>query len=162
MAKNVIQIPQTRGALYFIKKQQKLGYLDDKPTVYGVQMLRGAVIGHDDIVAYAAKAANCPANDVDVALEALLDAITYFVVNGHSVQIPGLGTLGVTMRAKVMERLEDATSDSIRGVFMRFWPSQQMRELCSLGNVSTTLVDLKTGEGLTPGEDVTPDPDPEP
>mgnify|MGYP002623753519 CR=1 FL=1 len=153
-------MPAVTGKLNFVRKQQKLGFLDDKPVVWGIQMLRGGVIDHDDIVAYAAKAANAPANDVNTALDALLDAITYFVINGHTVQIPGLGSLGTITKVKVAQTLEEAGTDNIKNTHIQFYPNQQMRQLCSLANVNCRLVELEDGKDLTPGGDDDPEPEP--
>ena len=64
------------------------------------QALRYSTIAYAALIAYAAKAAGVPESSIALAMEALFDAMNYFVLNGHSVQIPNLGTFFISVRAK--------------------------------------------------------------
>lgn len=155
MRKMYTQIPAVTGGLNLIKRQMKLGYLEDKPTAWGLQILRGAVIGHNDIVQYAAKACNAPANDVDRALTALLDACQYFMNFGHGVQIDGLGTFKITTQCGVFPTLEALDENdggkAIKRNRIMFYPSQQMQRLCSKKNVRCTVIPFsKFGKNAEP------------
>ncbi|MBQ9666224.1 MAG: hypothetical protein IJV33_07120 [Bacteroidaceae bacterium] len=161
MVNSKAQLPSVTGKVLLRRSKMKLGYLDEKPEVWGLHMLRGGVIDNDDIVAYASQAANVPADNVNLALQALLDAITYFVINGHTVQIPGLGSIGTITNVKVAQTLEEANADTIRKTHIQFYPTDQVRELCSLKNVSTELVKLEVPGTSTGGGDNEPaEPDP--
>ena len=59
------------------------------------QAVRYTTIPYAAIIAYAAKAAGVPESSIALAMEALYDAMNYFVLNGHSVQIPNLGTFSI-------------------------------------------------------------------
>ncbi len=150
MRKMYSQVPAVTGALNLRKKEQTLGFLEEKPTVYGLQIIRGNVIGHNEIVQYAAKACNAPTNDVDTALNALLDAITYFTANGHGVQVDGLGTFKMVANAKCAKTLAECTSETLRRTKVRFFASQQMQQLCSLKNVHTRLITFGKSDELEP------------
>lgn len=150
MRKMYSQVPAVTGALNLRKREQTLGFLEEKPTVYGLQIIRGNVIGHNEIVQYAAKACNAPTNDVDTALNALLDAITYFTANGHGVQVDGLGTFKMVANAKCAKTLEECTTETLRKTKVRFFASQQMQQLCSLKNVHTRLITFGKSDELTP------------
>jgi len=56
------------------------------------QVGRYSTIDYHDLISYAAKAAGVPESSIALAMEALFDGMNYFVLNGHSVQVPNLGT----------------------------------------------------------------------
>lgn len=155
MRKMYTQIPSVTGSVNLIKVQTTLGYIEEKPTVWLLQMLRGAVIGHNQIVQYASKACNAPANDVERALTALLDACQYFMGFGHGVQIDGLGTFKITTQCGVFRSLQDLEENesgkAIKRNRIMFYPSQQMQQLCSKKNVRCTVVPFsKFGKNAVP------------
>ena len=150
MRKMYSQVPAVTGALNLVKVAKTLGFLEEKPTVYGVQILRGNVIGHNEIVQYASKACNAPANDVDTALNALLDALTYFMANGHGVQVDGLGTFKMVSTTKCAKTLDECTNETIRKTKIRFFASRQMQQLCSLKNIKVRMITFGKNVDLTP------------
>ena len=150
MRKMYSQIPAVTGALNLVKVKKTLGFLEEKPTVWGVQIVRGNVIGHNEIVQYASKACNAPSNDVDTALNALLDALTYFMANGHAVQVDGLGTFKMVSTTKCAKTLEECNNVTIKKTKIRFFASQQMQKLCSLKNVKVRLITFGKNVDLVP------------
>ena len=105
-------------------------------------------ISYDAIVAYAAKAAQVPESTMYMAMEAIFDAISYFVTEGHSVELPFIGTFSFGINGKAAWTAEDA-KDLANKVYrkkIRFVMTPTMRSL--IRNVSfTSIVDDK---GLTP------------
>lgn len=105
-------------------------------------------ISYDAIVAYAAKAAQVPESTMYMAMEAIFDAISYFVTEGHSVELPFIGTFSFGINGKAAWNAEDA-KDLANKVYrkkIRFVMTPTMRSL--IRNVSfTSVVDDK---GLTP------------
>lgn len=81
---------QVRGSIAMYPKKTYLRYREDKPQVYKLQVQRGGIIRDRDITAYAAQAAHVPESTIALAQEALFDAINYFCINGHTVQVPDL------------------------------------------------------------------------
>ena len=80
------------------------------------------------IVAYAAKAAAVPESSIEMAMEAIFDAMSYFVLNGHSVQIPNLGTFSIGVRAKSAASEQSFQSDfaeNLRIVKINFLPDPE-------------------------------------
>ena len=62
------------GTLAYLKRKYVLTYREEKPTVFKIQVVRGGVIGKQDIVAYAANAAHVPETSVQLAMTAFFDA----------------------------------------------------------------------------------------
>ena len=90
------------------------------------QPVRYSTIDYPEVIAYAAKAAGVPESTIAMANEALFDAMDYFVLNGHSVQIPNLGTFFISVRVKSTATEAEFTANfakNLRGVHIRFRPN---------------------------------------
>ena len=132
----------TKGGIRMYPKKRKVSIMEGKPEVYQLYHLRAGQIGNKEITYYASKAAHVPASTVELAKEALFDAISYFCAQGHTVQIPGLGGFGVQFRTKTSETPEDATGELIKRKYLRFWPKKEVREQCNLKNIRIEVRDV--------------------
>ena len=90
---------------------------------------RYSTITYEAIVAYAAKAAAVPESSIEMAMEAIFDAMNYFVLNGHSVQIPNLGTFSLGINCKSSQNESDFTQNFAS--MTRARPTTLMRRLPS-------------------------------
>ena len=131
-----------KGAIRMYPKNVKLNFLEEKPEVYQLCHLRSGIIHNKEITYYAAKAAHVPESTIEMAEEALFDAINYFCAQGHSVQVPGIGSFGMQFNTKVAKTKEEATDECISRKYIRFWPKHEIRDLCSLKNVRIEVKDL--------------------
>lgn len=105
---------------------------------------RYSTIDYQSIVAYAAKAAAVPDSSVEMAMEAIFDAVNYFVLNGHSVQIPNLGTFSIGVRAKsALNEVEftNQFSQNLRGVNIHFLPDSGLKQMISSMSINTSVED---------------------
>ena len=104
-----------------------------------------STIEHDDIVAYAAKAAHIPESSIELSLEAIFDAVDYFVVTGHNVKIPGLGTFAFALNAKVGFADEEGNvpnlSSRIRKMKINFLPNVKLKRAVQNASVSIKCLD---------------------
>lgn len=97
-------------------------------------------ISYDDIVQYASKAAHIPASDISMAMDALYDALSYFVCNGHAVKLPQLGTFHFGINAKAYEDETKAGADAVYLTKLVFSPVMELRHI--LDNISVKTVAL--------------------
>lgn len=97
---------------------------------------RYSTIAYRDILQYASRAAHVPESAVDVAMEALFDALSYFVLNGHNVKIDGLGTFSFGVNAKAEVNEADAGADAVRRLKIDFLPEMDLRR--DMNNVAIT------------------------
>lgn len=132
-----------RGGMKLLAKKTVLNYRETKPTVYGLFPLRGNVVKHEELVRYAAAAAHVPETSVDLAMDALFDALDYFCTNGHGVQVPELGTFKPCMSSKAVQSLEDVDVETVRHIGLRFYPKGYIRKACSRKNVDLEIVGKK-------------------
>lgn len=131
------------------KGQVNVGYAPKKVAFLNTEKLVGSAdrystIDYKAIVAYAAKAAAVPESSIDMAMEALFDAMNYFVLNGHSVQIPNLGTFSLSVRAKTASNESEFTADfrqNLRGVKINFLPDSDLKAMLANTSISTSLAD---------------------
>ena len=139
------------------KGQINIGYAGQRIGFSGDERLLGraerySTIDYASIVAYAAKAAAVPESSIDMAMEALFDAMNYFVLNGHSVQVPNLGTFAIGVRVKSTETEAQFTAQfaqNLRGVNVRFLPDPDLKAMISTTSLSTSVNEAGyEGEGV--------------
>ena len=129
-----------KGQINIGYKARRIGFNDTEKLVG--QASRYSTIEYDAIVAYAAKAAAVPESSIEMAMEALFDAMNYFVLNGHSVQIPNLGTFSIGVRAKSTGSEAEFTADfskNLRGINIRFLPDPDLKAMIANTAISTDV-----------------------
>lgn len=104
---------------------------------------RYSTINYKDIVTYAARAAHVPESSIEVAMDALYDALSYFVLNGHNVKIDGLGTFFFGINAYAEEQIENAGADAIHRLKIGYLPEKDLRE--AMNNVAVTTTYTNPG-----------------
>lgn len=130
------------GSIRIYPKKETLGFVEGKPEVIKLHPLSGSTISGKAIADYASKAAHVPVSTIEMAREALFDAINYFCKQGHTVQIPGLGGFGVQFQTKTSETPEGATSELVKRKYLRFWAKKEVREQCNLKNLHVEIKDI--------------------
>ena len=131
-----------KGTIKMYPEKVKLNYLEGKPEKYRLHWMRSGVITDEDIIAYAAQASHVPPSYIVLAQEALFDAINFFCVNGHAVQIPYLGTFSVNLNSKVVETAEEANAESVTHRRLRFYPKRKLKAACNLKNIRIDIEDV--------------------
>ncbi len=104
---------------------------------------RYSTINYKDIVTYAARAAHVPESSIEVAMDALYDALSYFVLNGHNVKIDGLGTFFFGINAYAEEQIENAGADAIHRLKIGYLPEKDLRD--AMNNVAVTTTYTNPG-----------------
>ncbi len=131
-----------KGQLNVDYKGRRIAFNDSEKLVG--QAVRYTTIDYASVVSYAAKAANVPESSVEMAMEAIFDAMNYFVLNGHSVQIPNLGTfsLSVSVKSSTSEAEFSANfAKNLRRVYIRFLPDPELRAMIASTAINTSVDD---------------------
>ena len=129
-----------KGQININYKAQRIGFDGSEKLVGSAD--RYSTISYDAIVAYAAKAAAVPESSITMAMEAIFDAMNYFVLNGHSVQIPNLGTFSIGIRAKSTESEAEFTANfgkNLKGVAIHFLPDPGLKQQIASTAISTSV-----------------------
>ena len=130
MKKGQINIKYTPRNIAFLNKEALVGLAD-----------RYSTIEYSAIIAYAAKAAAVPDSSIEMAMEAIFDAMNYFVLNGHSVQIPNLGTFSIGVRAKsalTEQAFQNDFSQNLRNVKINFLPDPELKQMLASTSIITS------------------------
>lgn len=101
-----------------------------RPDIYSTVAL-------DAIIAYAAKAAGISQSDMLVTLDAMYDAFTYFLCNGHSFKLDGIGTFSLSVKTKASDAtLENVIegADAVESTGINFLPAPELKRI--LDNIS--------------------------
>ena len=73
-------------------------------------------------------------------MEALYDAVNYFVLNGHNVQIPNLGTFSLGVHAKSAASEVEFSANfakNLKRIILRFLPDTELKAMLSSTATST-------------------------
>jgi nucleoid DNA-binding protein len=128
-----------KGQININYKPRNIAILN-KEALVG-QADRYSTIEYKAIIAYAAKAAAVPESSVEMAMEAIFDAMNYFVLNGHSVQIPNLGTFSIGVRAKSAaseQSFQNNFAQNLRNVKINFLPDPELKQMLASTSIKTT------------------------
>ena len=123
-------------------KARRIGYNDTEKLVGKAN--RYSTIDYDSVVGYAAKAAAVPESSIDMSMEARFDGMNYFVLNGHSVQIPNLGTFSLVVSAKSTGSEAEFTADfskNLRSIKIRFLPDPELKAMIANTAIFTDVED---------------------
>lgn len=101
--------------------------------------LRYSTIAYKDIVYYAAKAAHVPESSVEVAMDALYDALSYFVLNGHNVKIDGLGTFAFGINAYAQDDISAAGADAVHNMKVMYLAEMSLRQMLNNVAINTQI-----------------------
>ena len=119
-------------------------------NLYQPKVSRYSTIGYDEIVAFAAKAASIPESDMRMTMEALMEAFSYYLCNGHSFKLDGVGTFSLSANTSTGDPtspdcLEGA--DAVKRLHINFLPDAGLRSLCNGLSIHTTT---ENPDGLVP------------
>lgn len=120
------------------KSKVKLSYLEDKPEVYKLQQLVYPSIRYKELIDYISNSASVPRSTIEASVEAIVQAITYFAINGHRVVSPEFGGFYVKTRSKTAKTFEDARIEKVlKSVRLAYAPTVDLRDL--LNGTSVTI-----------------------
>lgn len=135
------------GQIKMRRSAVTLSYREGKPTVYKLRQLIFPGIKHKQLVKYISNSAHIPESTVEAAIAGIIEAIVYFVVNGHRVVFPRFGGFYMGVKAKTANTAEECTiSDTLTACRLLFAPVSELRELI----MDTGTQIMGTGQYLTP------------
>ena len=121
-----------------------------KINLFVPRMDRYSTIGYDQIIAYSAKAAGIPENDMRATMDALMEAFDYFVTNGHSFKLDGVGTFSLSANTKTGDPDAEVCvegADAISRLRINFLPDKSLKDICA--NLSI-ITETENPENLRP------------
>jgi len=122
--------------LSYQPKAITLSFKEGKPVTYKAQQVTYPTIKSKDLLAYAANAANVPLANIECCVQGLFEAINYFVLNGHAVQLEGLGSFSPRINSKTTQNPDEVGAELITRKYIKFNPSGDVQALCAAENIS--------------------------
>lgn len=86
-------------------------------------------ISKEDIIEAAQRNTSIPRAYLDMAYDALINEVENFVMNGHSVQIPNLGTISCRINGVGADTRETYSTEYIHRVGFTFLPDPYIKKL---------------------------------
>ena len=86
-------------------------------------------ISKEDIVEAAQRNTSIPRAYLDMAYDALINEVENFVMNGHSVQIPNLGTISARIKGAGASTKVSFSTEYIKKVGFTFLPDPYIKKL---------------------------------
>ena len=132
--------------------EQDVFNIADKETRsrgFVVKPIRYNTVKAEKIIDYCASSTMVPKPYVAASMEALSHGIQHFLLNGHSVEIPGLGIFNVTISYKTARTSADAGLEQVKQLNVRFLPCRELKE--TIGNAELELEGIYALVGEVPG-----------
>lgn len=114
--------------------------------MYVMKVAHYITVGAGKIIRYASETCGIPKAALRQAWEALGSVITVWVLEGHIVEIPGLGNIRAEVRAKAQSKPEDVTESDILRRKLPLTPTKEIKDALNATPVRITCCDRKGDE----------------
>ena len=99
----------------------------DEDRVIG-HVMHYSTLGEDEIVSYAAQTAHIPESTLLASTLAIREAIAFFVLNGHHVDLGKFGIFGIRSKQKAVTDAEQVDPDLVKHLTVGFKPSVEIKQ----------------------------------
>lgn len=107
-------------------KMQRLAVVDDNRVVG--RAMRYSTVKGDQLVSYASQSSHIPESTLLACTLAMREAISYFVLNGHHVDLDKFGILSIRSKQKAVDDAEQVNADLVTHLTVGFTPSKEIKE----------------------------------
>ncbi|MCQ2329662.1 MAG: DNA-binding protein [Paludibacteraceae bacterium] len=118
----------------------KLGPHKDE-EMYVMKVNHYNTLNAEKVIQYASDTSNIPKAVLRASWEALGSAITAWTLEGHIVEIPGLGNIRAEVRAKAQSRAEDVSESDIFRRKLLLTPTKEIKDALNATPVKITCYD---------------------
>ena len=122
------------GSIRVKGKMQRVAVLNDNRVV--AHAVRYSTVKADELVSYAAGSSHIPESTLRACTLAIREAVSYFVLNGHHVNLGKFGILGVRSKAKSASDAEQVSAKLVNRLSISFYPSKEIKE--AIANMTIT------------------------
>lgn len=124
-------------------RQQKLQFVKDGPIEYRYVLHADTYskLKEAKVIEEASTHSGIGKGALKGAWDAIGDVIRAWVTEGHSVTIPGLGTMRFSLSGKSVVDVNDVAASLITGRKVVYTPSPEIKEILKSTNVSITCID---------------------
>lgn len=104
---------------------QRLALFDENRVVGHV--VNYSTVKGDELVSYVAQTAHIPESSLRACTIAIREAICFFVLNGHHVDLRRFGIFGIRSKQKSANDAEEVNTDLIKRLTVGFKPSMEIK-----------------------------------
>lgn len=124
-------------------RQQKLQFTKDGPVQYRYVMHADTYskLNEAKVIQEASTRSGIAKGALKGAWDAIGEVLKAWVTEGHSVTIPGLGTMRFSLSGKSVVDVNDVAAELITGRKVVFTPASDIKEVLKGTNVSITCID---------------------
>ena len=109
--------------------------------MYVIKVDHYSTLGAEKIIWYSSETCSIPKASLRQAWEALGSVITAWVLEGHIVEIPGLGNIRAEVRAKAQSKPEDVTESDILRRKLLLTPTKGIKDALNATPIRITCRD---------------------
>ena len=118
-------------------KMQHVAVMDSNRVVG--RAVRYSTVKGDEIVSYASQSSHIPESTLRACTLAVREAISYFVLNGHHVNLGKFGILGIRSTQKAATDAEEVNANLVKHVTIGFTPSVEIKNAISQMRIETEV-----------------------
>lgn len=118
-------------------KMQRVAVIDDNRVVG--RAMRYSTVKGDQLVSYASQSSHIPESTLLACTLAVREAISYFVLNGHHVDLGKFGTFGIRSHQKSVTDAEQVSANLVKSVSIGFTPSVEIKEALAALRIETEV-----------------------
>ena len=118
-------------------KMQRVAVINQNRVL--ARAVRYSTVKQNELVSYAASSSHIPESQLRACTLAIREAIAYFVLNGHHVDLGKFGVLGIRSKQKHANDVEQVKSDLIKRVTIGYTPSVEIKEAIASIRISTEV-----------------------
>ena len=126
-----------------------MGKIKVKGTMQHVAVVNdNRVVGHpmrystvkgEQLVSYASQSSHIPESTLLACTLAVREAISYFVLNGHHVNLGKFGTFGIRTHQKAVTDAEEVSAELVNRITIGFTPSAEIKKAIAAIHIETEV-----------------------
>ena len=101
--------------------------------------VRYSTVKQNELVSYASQSSHIPESQLRACTLAMREAIAYFVLNGHHVDLGKFGYLGVRSKQKHANDAEQINSNLVKRITIGYTPSVELKNLIASIRITTEV-----------------------
>lgn len=125
------------GSIKVRGKMQRVAILNDNRVIG--RAVRYSTVKADEVVTYAANSSHVPESTLRACTLAMREAVAYFVLNGHHVNLGKFGILGVRTSQKSANDLEQVNAGLVKRMTVAFTPSVEIKNAIAQLRIETEV-----------------------
>ena len=118
-------------------KMQRVAFMNSNRVIG--RAVRYSTVKGDEIVSYASQSSHIPESTLRACTLAMREAISYFVLNGHHVNLGKFGYLGVHSKQLSAVDYEQVKANLVKSMTIGYTPSVEIKQALALLKIETEV-----------------------